>query len=300
MNDSEVRVAAFQFLEQQVAIHGEVLPRAVLAEGFTYRGHRVPMIGPQGIFKPGVLDDMPLTFTTVPPKPGVPAPYHDELRPDGLIHYRYRGTDPSHRDNVGMKLAAQRQVPLIYLFGIVPGEYLPIWPVHVVGADDATLTFTVEVDDRRLLGGELAGMEGDMTEAIVRRIVPQRLNRISFRRRVLRAYKDHCSVCRLRHAELLDAAHILPYGHPAGGAQVPNGLSLCKLHHAAYDRHILGVTPDYEVEIRRDILEEVDGPMLQHGLKDMDGSKLYVPGSRKLKPRREFLEERYAAFKKAG
>lgn len=301
MTDSDVRVAAFEFLEQQTAVHGQVLPRSVLAEGFTLQGRRVPMIGPQGIFKPAVLPEMPLTFTTVPPKPGVPAPYHDELGPDGLIRYRYRGTDPSHRDNLGMKLAAQREVPLIYLFGIVPGEYLPIWPVHVVGADDASLTFKVAVDDRRLLSGEIGDVEGDMNEAIVRRIVPQRLNQISFRRRVLRAYQEHCSVCRLRHAELLDAAHILPYGHPQGGARVSNGLALCKLHHAAFDRHILGVSPDCVVEIRRDILEEVDGPMLQHGLKEMDGTRLYVPQrSADLKPRREFLEERYAAFKRAG
>jgi putative restriction endonuclease len=301
MNDHEVRVAAFDFLEEQTTLHGEVLPYRLLLKGFDFRGERVPLIAPQGIFKPRVLVDMPLSFYTAPPEPGKPAPYHDELGSDGLIHYRYRGTDPSHRDNVGMKLAAQREVPLIYLFGIVPGEYLPIWPVYVVGADDSSLTFRVAVDDRRLIDGKLSELEGDMSEAIVRRIVPQRLNQISFRRRVLRAYQEHCSVCRLRHAELLDAAHILRYGHPEGGARVSNGLALCKLHHAAFDQHILGVSPDCVVEIRRDILDEVDGPMLQHGLKDMDGTKLYVPQrSAHLKPRREFLEERYAAFKRAG
>jgi len=60
------------------------------------------------------------------------------------------------------------------------------------------------------------------------------------------------------------------------------------------------VRPDYVVEIRRDILEEADGPMLQHGLKEMDGGKLYVPRSSVLRPRREFLEERYETFRKAG
>ncbi|MFO7904510.1 MAG: hypothetical protein R6U98_17740, partial [Pirellulaceae bacterium] len=57
---------------------------------------------------------------------------HDELGPDGLLHFRYRGTDPNHRDNLGMKRTMQREAPLIYLFGIVPGEYLPIWPVYTV------------------------------------------------------------------------------------------------------------------------------------------------------------------------
>ena len=30
---------------------------------------------------------------------------------------------------------------------------------------------------------------------------------------------------------------------------MPNGLSLCKLHHAAFDRHILGITPTLRVEV---------------------------------------------------
>ncbi len=54
-------------------------------------------------------------------------------------------------------------------------------------------------------------------------------------------------MCRLRHEELLEAAHILPDGHPQGLAVVPNGLALCKLHHAAFDSYIIGVTPDLEV-----------------------------------------------------
>jgi putative restriction endonuclease len=300
MTDEQVRNAAFAFLEQQTMLHGEVVPHSVLLAGFTFLEQRVPLIGPQGIFKPAILPDMPLSFYTAPPKPGKPVPYHDELGRDGLLYYRYRGTDPTHRDNVGMKLAAQRNAPLIYLFGIVPGEYLPIWPVYIVGHDDLALTFKVAVDDQRFLTGETGHLEQGMREAIIARFVPTRLNQVSFRRRVLRAYRETCSVCRLRHADLLDAAHILPYGDPEGGGSIDNGLALCKLHHAAYDRHILGVNPDCVVEIRRDILEEVDGPMLQHGLKEMAGTRLHVPGPKQLRPRREFLEKRYELFRKAG
>jgi putative restriction endonuclease len=44
--------------------------------------------------------------------------------------------------------------------------------------------------------------------------------------------------------------------------------SRCKLHHAAFDRHLIGVTPDFEVTVRLDVLEEIDGPMLQHRVED--------------------------------
>ncbi|MGI8867651.1 MAG: HNH endonuclease [Mycobacteriales bacterium] len=52
------------------------------------------------------------------------------------------------------------------------------------------------------------------------------------------AYETRCAVCRIGHRELLDAAHILPDTHPRGEPVVPNGLALCKIHHAAYDRNI--------------------------------------------------------------
>jgi predicted restriction endonuclease len=52
--------------------------------------------------------------------------------------------------------------------------------------------------------------------------------------------EQKCAVCSLRHGELLDAAHIIGDGKPDGIPIVPNGLSLCKIHHAAYDTNLLG------------------------------------------------------------
>jgi hypothetical protein len=64
--DTQVRLAAFQFLEQpQGGAREGILTRRVLEEGFIYEAHRVPLVGPQGIFKPRVLREMPLSITTV-------------------------------------------------------------------------------------------------------------------------------------------------------------------------------------------------------------------------------------------
>ena len=75
--DHRVRLAAFQFLEEQTQLRGEVLPREVLAEGFSFEGQRIPFVGPQGIFKPALLPEMPLSITTVPVVAGKPRPYED-------------------------------------------------------------------------------------------------------------------------------------------------------------------------------------------------------------------------------
>ncbi len=54
------------------------------------------------------------------------------------------------------------------------------------------------------------------------------------------------------------------------------------------------------IEIRRDVLEEKDGPMLRHGLQEIAGRLIQLPPHVQHRPRPEFLEERYALFKKAG
>jgi putative restriction endonuclease len=57
------------------------------------------------------------------------------------------------------------------------------------------------------------------------------------------------------------------------------------------------VRPDYVVEVRVDVLEEVDGPMLKHGLQGFHGLPLLVPSKAAQQPDRRFLEERYAIFR---
>ena len=78
-----------------------------------------------------------------------------------------------------------------------------------------------------------------------------------------------------------------------------NGLGLCKIHHSAYDVHILGVDPDARVHVRVDILDEVDGPMLRHGLQAVHGTRLHLPRRRANHPNRDFLAERFAQFEAA-
>ncbi len=301
-HDLQVRLAAFDFLSLQLQLHGEIVPRTTLAQGFLFEEARVPLIGPQGIFKPRILPEMPLSITTAPFVEGQRPPYEDAFEDTGLLIYRYRGTDPRHRDNVGLRTAMYRRVPLIYLFGTVPGQYMPVWPVYIVGDDEKSLCFKVAVDDRQMARLQTTPSEGIVAEArraYVTVLTRQRLHQQTFRQRVLRAYRESCAICRLRHDELLEAAHILPDSHPLGEPTVTNGLALCKLHHAAFDRHILGIHPDLVVDLRLDILEEKDGPMLKHGLQGFQGTKILVPRAETLKPNPDYLAERYELFRKA-
>ena len=264
----------------------------------------MPLIGPQGIFKPQVLHEIPLSIATAPS-----GPYDDSFTPDGLLRYKYRGTDPLHRDNVGLREAMKKRVPLVYFHGIVPGKYLAVWPVFIVADDPSHHTFTVAVEDAayiRLSPGERPmqeirqGTTLDGRRAYMTRMIKTRLHQQRFRERVIDAYRQQCACCRLRHEELLDAAHIIPDADPEGEPVVPNGIALCKLHHAAFDSNIIGISPEYIMRVKPEILDEADGPMLKHGLQGMEGKSIVVPAKSTLRPDRMLLEKRFELFKKAG
>jgi len=297
--DAAIRLAAFNWLEEQTAIHGDVLPWRLLQGGFEYDGRRVPLLSMQGIFKPAVLPELPLTIRT-----SHEGPYDDHFGYDDLLRYRYRGTDPQEPDNVRLRSAMRHHTPLIYLHGVVTGRYLAVWPVYIVGDDPGTLTFSVAADDARaarsLAEAAVPPPEVELRRRYATRDVRQRLHQRGFRERVLRAYRGQCPVCKLRHAELLEAAHIVPDTEPGGDPVVPNGLSLCRLHHGAFDHLLIGIRPDHTVEVRQSILEEEDGPMLLHGLKEIHDQRIWTPRSHERRPNPELLERRYERFRRAG
>ncbi|MBT3274959.1 MAG: HNH endonuclease [Spirochaetales bacterium] len=302
MSDSEtrIRLAAFQWLSDQVAVYGDVLPRILLLEGFEIDGERVTLISQKGIWKPKLFELIPLSNTTSPNDP-----YHDAPG-DSLILYHYRKGDPNHMDNRGLREAMQTQTPLVYFYGIIPGKYLAVWPVFIAGDDTSAEIFTVVADEADQIDhwSIIPGTDISGEDAVRRRYVTAgvrvRLHQRSFRERILAAYKAHCAFCRIAHTELLDAAHIIPDGEDGGDPIVQNGLSLCKIHHAAFDHNLIGVNPDYGIEIRHDLLEEIDGPMLRHGIQALHQGKLYLPTEKKNWPDRDRLSIRFEQFLRVG
>ena len=231
--DDELRAIAFAYVRQLRDRHGGRIPHAELSAGVTVRGQRVPIWNLQkGIFKPAVLgrDGAALSVQTAADNP-----YADAHDPDaGHFVYKYRGTDPLHADNVALRAAMRLQRPLMYLVAVDPGVYDAVIPVYVVGDDPAALQFILVADQVSALAGAGAadGAEPSLVTAArreyVTRAVMQRLHQRQFRRLVLAAYRRQCAICRLRHVELLDAAHILPDRDPRGEPLVTNTTSKAK------------------------------------------------------------------------
>jgi putative restriction endonuclease len=295
--DARLRAAAFAYLDRLSAFNPDGALRSADINAFSFEGRTQRLITQAGIWKPAGLDAA-LSIRTTYTAPDRLPPYQDDLGSDGLVRYKYRGTDPDHSDNRALREAMLSRTPLIYFVGIDRGLYSAHYPVWIVSEDRDHIEFAVAVDEAQRFLPPVDVTWADREYAI--RLTRQRLHQPVFRARVLRAYDDTCAICRLRHADLLDAAHILPDGHAKGDPVVPNGLALCKIHHAAYDRNIVGIRPDLVVEIQPKVLAEVDGPMLRHGLQEMAGTRIAVPHSTHARPDPERLKERYADFRAAG
>lgn len=227
---------------------------------------------------------------------GAARPYEDAIGPDGMIRYKWRGEDGNHPENRALRLAMERRLPLIWFFGVGVGLYTPVYPVYLGWEEPEHHQFALSVDelyDRRQLESPL---EAQLRRYVMRE-TKQRLHQPVFRSTVLRAYANRCAVCSLGHAQLLDAAHIVPDRDARGEASVRNGLALCTLHHSAFDARYLGIRPDLVVQVKPSLLAETDGPTLLHGLQGRHGQRLMVvPAARREKPATQLLEIQYERF----
>jgi putative restriction endonuclease len=294
VRDEDVRTSCFAQLAILCARFGEDVPyRGGLDGGFAFRGQRVPYLSPQkGIFRAAAQrGPAALSIQT-----SANSPYADVETPDGFL-YDYRAGPPDQPDNRALRAAHELQVPLVYFVGTRPGWYRPNFPFFVVGDDPRA---------RRVLVAP-GGMAGPLDEPvpvlaedpIERRYAVResraRIHQARFRGRVVLAYRDQCAICRLREVRLLDAAHIVGDVEELGEPVVSNGLSLCSIHHRAFDHDLVAISPDYEVRVSRRLLEDENGPMLEL-LKTFDRTPIALPRRSEWRPERERLAHRFERF----
>jgi putative restriction endonuclease len=286
----ELRAAAFAYLDELTRRGGPYVRRAE-ANAFTFAGQHLPLMEQGGIRMPaGWAEALSITSTNRSAESGG---YDDEDRPDGRRLYRYmrEASSAARKKNASLNGLVTTGRPLIYFVEVDRGLYEPLYPVFIV---EAELEAGVLVSESPAQG-EYADLVDLRRYAVRRQRV--RLHQQEFRSRVLFAYEDRCCICSFKHRGLLDAAHIQDDAHADGLAVVSNGLSLCRIHHGAYDQFLIGISPDHRVEVNEEVLNEVDGPMLKHGLQEMDGAEIRLPPKRSHRPDRERLAWKYDLFR---
>lgn len=299
-----LRLAAFEHVRRLSEVRDH-LTAVDLQPGFIFQGKRVPLINPQrGIFKPQQMRFL-LSIKTVFPRPGRRIWYDDQREVhrqifdgDEAIDYAFMGENPDAADNRWLREAFENRVPIIYFLGIAPGRYQAILPAFVSGWDAQALKARIAfgVPDQESLAPP-----GNSTERrYALRAVKQRLHQASFREAVITAYGGRCALSGLPEPLLLDAAHIVAdkdehFGQPV----VPHGIPLSKIHHAAFDAHLIGIDPDYRLHVSERLLIQHDGPMLE-ALKRLNGGTIHLPNRLQDWPGRDRLALRYERFKAAA
>ena len=93
-------------------------------------------------------------------------------------------------------------------------------------------------------------------------LVPRmtRIRKAGFRRAIMGMYNYTCAVCKLRIVtangeSATDAAHIIPY-HVWQHDNLRNGVSLCKLHHWAFDQGLISFSNSHRIVVSRELSEQ--------------------------------------------
>ena len=279
----------------------------------------MPLVNPQrGIFKPRAMDRL-LSIRTVYPRSGAKVWYDDQREVHAQAHggsdtvdYAFMGENPDAADNRWLREAYEEGVPILYFLGTSPGRDQALLPTYVVGWDRAGLKASLAFGEALGIPQEIAS---PWTEAALiarnppetateRRygltLVKRRLHQASFRTAMLDAYGGRCALSRLPEARLLDAAHIVADGDAAlGQPVVPNGVPLSKIHHAAFDAHLIRIDPDYRLHVSDQLMAQNGGPVLE-AIKGLRGASIQLPRRERDRPDRDRLAQRFELYTAAA
>jgi putative restriction endonuclease len=300
-DDHAIRLAAFNEVKRLTGVRGDLLA-SELAGGFLFQGERIPLINPRrGIFKPRQMQYL-LSIKTVFPRSGARIWYDDQrdvhrqiYDGDEAVEYAFMGENPDAADNRWLREAMENRVPVIYFLGVAPGIYQAIVPAFIDGWDrmglKARIIFGVPGE------AELQIPDGSAQRRYALRQIKQRLHQSSFREAVITAYNGRCALSGLPEQLLLDAAHIIAdKDERLGQPVVPNGIPLSKIHHAAFDAHLIGIDSDFRIHVASRLLSQNDGSMLEV-LKKLHHDKLHLPTRARDYPDRDRLAMRFDVFR---
>ena len=300
MRDDDLRNACFDELRRLAARFGQsadIPYRGGLDAQFPFKNRRVPFMTPyKGIFRArdqqGTAALSIITYLN--------SPYRDRATADGYV-YSYRAGSVDQPDNRALREAFALQVPIVFFFQTRTGHYDALFPWFIDADDPVEREVHVSPGMTPELGGDhpAGPLEDFAARQYAFRQARVRVHQRRFRGAVLPAYRDQCAICRLKEPQLLDAAHIVGDLEERGDPVVRNGLSLCSIHHRAFDENLVGVAPDLRVHVSHRLLDDEDGPMLDL-LKGFHGATIAAPAKKMWRPDPERLAIRFDRFSDAA
>ncbi len=123
-------------------------------------------------------------------------------------------------------------------------------------------------------------------------VIKQRVNQDAFRAMILNNYNFKCAISGIDIKSLLVASHIIPWADNADGRLNPeNGICLSPLYDKAFDSGLIGIQPDYEIVISKELKEHSNEDFYQQSFGVIEHRKLTLPEEHA--PRQAFLQYHY-------
>ncbi len=154
--------------------------------------------------------------------------------------------------------------------------------IHLL-SDDELIALVTTSDSLNIqnLNGEVDFPEAALTITHTRYKRDPRFKTI-----VYEAYSYRCAMCGIQ-LELIEAAHIVPHSHEKGTDEIGNGISLCALHHSAYDRSLIYFDESFNILINNLKMEYLEKVGLDSGFrkfKALSFDKIQLPANHTLRP----------------
>lgn len=162
--------------------------------------------------------------------------------------------------------------------------------LHLMGTAAADLSLLDDLD--ALTETKIVEVTNRERQTVISTIA-RKYRAADFRKRVLGAYEHRCAACGVQ-LELIDAAHIIPVAAPTSNDETRNGITLCKLHHHAYDHNLISFDQNYKIEVSDTQLTRLSDANLIGGLREFKQhlrTAILLPNDRRDYPPPEYILE---------
>lgn len=162
-------------------------------------------------------------------------------------------------------------------------------------SDWDSLAYESEIALSNLLGEQLIDEDLDVVEEFsikegkVKEVtVKVRVNQNFFRKMILASYENKCCLTGINIPSLLIASHIVPWANDEKNRLNPeNGICLNNLHDKAFDKGLITIDFDYQVQVSKHLQDLENNTSIQKFFLNYDKQPIILP--KRFLPNKEFL-----------
>lgn len=206
------------------------------------------------------------------------------------IQVREEALSSAHTHSFAVHLRTNGEIAVAFRPEFLVDYALSAKALHATGAVDQDIELLNTLDS--VTDAQVDAVPDKDRKSIISQIV-RRFRAHDFRSRVLSAYGQQCAACGLQ-LELIDAAHIIPVAEPSSTDETANGIALCKLHHAAFDRNLISFDHRYRIEVSNLQIERLTNANLTCGLRQFRQrlrDAIILPADRRDYPKLDYINQ---------